>query len=369
MKMKDITNIIVIKLIALIVLSLVASTLTFLMLAHYVSNEFFSGPGPILNDLIVKYNIIMLIIFLISIGVFIAIFVVPVNRKLSYIKYITTEVRKLSLKSDSGAVVEIKGNDELAELGLSINSMSRELKRKFEYERELEKTKSELITNISHDLRSPLTSIIGYLELIKEHRFNNEVEFNNYVEIIDNKSQSLKNLIDELFEYAKLSSSGLVLDYQTIELSGLLEQIFGEYIPIFEGNGLEIIKDFSVEVEVDIDVEKIVRVMTNLLENARKYSVKPSKIRAALSKTPDNVRISVMNSVQKLPTQCPEKLFERFSKGNSARTEDNSSGLGLAIARKIIEVHGGNIRAIYSSNTIEFVLEIPIKAFLVVSDK
>lgn len=139
-------------------------------------------------------------IFLISIGSFIAIFVVPVNRKLSYIKYITTEVQKLSQKPDSGATVEIRGNDELVELALSINSMCG-TKKKFEHEKELENTKSELITNISHDLRSPLTSIIGYIELIKDHKFKNEVELQDYVEIIDNKSKSLKNLIDELFEY------------------------------------------------------------------------------------------------------------------------------------------------------------------------
>ena len=364
MNLQDVRNKIVIKLIVLILLSLVGSTLIFLILAHYAVNEFFANPSQFWNDSIAKYNLMILLIFLLSIATFIAIFVVPVNKKLGYIKYITGEVRKLALQPDLGIVVEIKGRDELAELGISINSLSRDLKQKFEQEREIENTKSELITNISHDLRSPLTSIIGYLDLIKTYKLRNQEDFEDYIHTIYSKSQSLKRLIDELFEYTKLSSSGIRLDCRRVEVNSFLAQILGEHIPIFEREGLTIKIDFTEEAEVDLDLEKMVRVFENLLENARKYSSKPSELRATLSKTTDKVRISLLNEVEKLPTKDPAKLFERFLKGDPSRTEENSSGLGLAIAKRILELHGGTIRAIYFRKAIEFVVEIPISKTL-----
>jgi len=260
-----------------------------------------------------------------------------------------------------GLVVDIKGNDELAELGLSINAMSRELQRKFEQEREVEKMKNELITNLSHDLRSPLTSIIGYLDLIKNKKFKNEIEFDEYVDTIVGKSQNLRRLIDELFEYTKLSNPGIKLNYQKIELDSLLEQIIGEYIPIFVREGLEIKMEIPQEdIDIEADIEKIVRVFTNLLENASKYSVKPSQIRVSVTKLPEKVLVAFINQVKELPVQPPEKLFERFYKGDSSRTEEGSSGLGLAIAQKIVHLHGGRIWADYLANNIKFIIELPI---------
>lgn len=360
MNLNALKNKIAVKLIALIAVSLLVSTLIFLILGHYVSFHFLAGPNHYWDNFVVKYNSIVLMIFLISIGIFITLFLFPVNRKLSYIQYISRELRRISSQQDLGAVVKIKGQDELAELGRSINVLSKELKRKFDHEREAEETKNELITNISHDLRSPLTSIIGYIDLIKKNRFRNEAEFNEYVDTIYNKSQNLKLLIDELFEYTKLSNPGLSPDFRKVELGGLLEQILGEYTPIFEREGLTIKKDFPLEdLEVDLDAEKIIRVFENLLANARKYSSKPSEIRVVLSTSRDKVRISFMNNVNKLPAQDPEKLFERFYKGDASRGEEQSSGLGLAIAKKIVELHGGSIWANYLSDTIEFIIEIP----------
>ncbi|MDQ7095729.1 HAMP domain-containing sensor histidine kinase [Desulfosporosinus sp. PR] len=356
-------NKIAVKLLALIALALVASTLIFLVLAHNFSFKFLSDPSRYTGNFVAKYNIVMLLIFLLSILVFIAIFMIPVNRKLGYLHYITQEVRRIAEQNNLGLVVEIRGKDELAELGLSINAMSQELQKNFEREREAERTKSELITNLSHDLRSPLTSIIGYLDLIKGKKFKTEGEFNDYLDTIHSKSQKLKGLIDELFEYTKLSHPGFKLDYQKIEFSGLLEQIIGEYLPVLDGEGLTISKKLPQEdVEAEIDVEKIVRVLTNLLENAAKYSVKPSQIEILLTKKADKVRMSILNEVEHLPAQPPEKLFARFYKEDYARTEDGSSGLGLAIAQKIVELHGGSIWAIYLDKAVEFSLELPLAA-------
>ncbi|AEG59736.1 HAMP domain-containing sensor histidine kinase [Desulforamulus ruminis] len=357
-------NNIAVKLLALIVLSLVVSTLTFLFLGHHFSFQFWTDPSHYAGNLVMKYNSIILLIFLISIGIFIGIFIFPVNKKLTYIKYLTNQVSRISEVHELGLAVEIKGNDELAQLALSINAMSRELQRKFERERENEKTKNELITNLSHDLRSPLTSIIGYIDLIKRNKFNHEDELTEYIDTIYHKSQNLKKLLDELFEYTKLSNPGIRLDYQEIELGGLLEQMIGEYLPIFEREGLALQKDFPREdIEIDLDVEQMVRVFTNLLENARKYSIKPSEVRVSLNKAPDHVRISFINGVKKLPAQQPEKLFERFYKEDSSRTEESGSGLGLAIAQKIVELHKGSIGVEYLANEIEFVIELPLSQY------
>ena len=173
------------------------------------------------------------IVVLLGIAVFLLVFTLFVNKKVKYIKFLSSEVKVIK-DEDFGKTIEVRGQDELAELCSSINNMSLELREKIDNEKKIEQNKNELITNVSHDLRTPLTSILGYVDLLKQNGFEDKEKFVEYISIIDERSKSLNTLINELFEYTKLNSHDIKLNYSTVEICSLVEQLIGEYSLIFK---------------------------------------------------------------------------------------------------------------------------------------
>lgn len=313
------------------------------------------------NNYLVSINSVYFIILL-GIGTFLFVFLTLVNRKVKYIKFLTKEVKRI--KDDGfGKTIEVKGNDELAQLCDSINNMSLELGEKIENEKIMEKNKSELITNVSHDLRTPLTSIIGYVDLLKKNGFQDKDKFKEYIDVIDERTRSLNKLINELFEYTKLTSHDIKLNYSKVEIGSLVEQLVGEYTPIFNREGLEVYKDISSEdIFINIDVEKIVRVLENLLTNAKKYSLRNDKVLVTLYKEDDEyVVISLANKTKNIDKDELNNIFERFYKVDKSRKEQDSAGLGLSIVKRIVELHNGEVNAELDNDVIEFIVKLPLK--------
>ncbi len=290
--------------------------------------------------------LIFCIIIAVGIGTFILCFLLRTYRYVKYIKYIAKEI-KFVASQNLGKTLEVRGKDELAELCTNINIMSKELKDKFEYERELERTKSELITNISHDLRTPLTPIIAYLDILRNEKSRTKEEEKEYLNSSYNLSIKLKKLIDELFEYTKLSSNEVVLELAEIDICPILNQITGEYAHMLESKGLRVVTQIpDVELAVKIDVEKMVRVFDNILSNAEKYSSKPSDIVIKVENTEDNIIISFSNQGKHIEQDNLDKLFEKFYRVDTSRSSSvEGSGLGLAISKRIVELHNGQIWA------------------------
>ncbi|KAA0753875.1 sensor histidine kinase [Bacillus sp. AR2-1] len=308
-----------------------------------------------------EFNFVMLFLFAFAIFTFIVIFLILVRKKIVYLKRISDNVNDIA-NGKLGLTIEIKGKDELTQLAQNINYMSKELEDTFEQERRLERTKNELITNVSHDLRTPLTSIIGYIDLLKRGQYDSETQLQEYLETTYLKSKRLKYLIDELFEYTRLSGIDAKLNFNEVDLSGLLEQIVGEYIPIFEKESLIVQKSITEEtIPIFMDVEKMVRVYENLFMNAIKYSMKPSELSVCLELIGNKAILKVSNKVEKPSVSDPNKLFERFFRGDKARKNDQGNGLGLAISKRIVELHHGNIHAEYKEGWISFIVEHPIK--------
>ncbi|MDZ4417403.1 HAMP domain-containing sensor histidine kinase, partial [Bacillus cereus] len=226
MKKVSFRNKIIIKLLVAVAVSFFASfSLTILTFLYIIVPLFIKYER--LGMFAFYFAIFFLIAF--AIFTFIIIFLILVRKKIVYLKLISDNVNDIA-NGKLGLTIGIKGKDELTQLAQNINYMSKELEHTFEQERRLERTKNELITNVSHDLRTPLTSVIGYIDLLKRGQYNSKTQLQEYLETTYSKSQRLKYLIDELFEYTRLSGIDAKLNLNEVDLSGLLEQIVGEYI-------------------------------------------------------------------------------------------------------------------------------------------
>lgn len=293
-------------------------------------------------------NIAALLTFLLS-------FYFITNRKMRYVEVVSHGLIEIA-KGNLDHRIEKCGEDELSSLADNINFMAHQLKNKIENERKSERAKNELITNVSHDLRTPLTSIKGYLGLIKEKKYKEDDQLEEYVNIAYNKSEKLELLINDLFEYTKLTNEGANINKQDIALNGLLDQLIDELSFISEENKVTIAEEFINEkVIVNIDPNKTVRVFENLLMNAIRYSLKPGEIKVILTREKDVALVSVQNKCDNLSEEDLEKIFDRFYRVEKSRaSHTGGSGLGLAIAKNIVELQGGRIEAKYKDGYVSF---------------
>lgn len=296
---------------------------------------------------------------ILSVFLFIITFIIITNRKMKYLDEIAKGVKIISSGNLSYRINE-KGKDEIKNLAENINVMAREIEKGIDKEREAEKTKNELITNVSHDLRTPLTSVMGYIGLIKDGKYEDENTMKEYLDIAFNKSNQLKELIQDLFEYTKLNNTNIELEKSNVNLVEFLSQIIEEYIPVFEENNLTVIKRFVDDSSiVNIDAGKIARVFENLFSNAIKYSFKPGEVIISSYENNGYVNIVIKNKGENIPKEKVDKLFDRFYRGDEARNSNvKGSGLGLAITKNIIELHKGKIWADCVGNDISFFIKL-----------
>lgn len=296
-----------------------------------------------------------------SVLVFICVFIIITNRKIKYLDDIAKGV-KIVAGGDLSYRIEEKGKDEITGLAVNINAMAEEIERRIESERAAEKTKGELITNVSHDLRTPLTSVMGYIGLIKDGKYENEIMMKEYLDIAFNKSNQLKELIEDLFEYTKLNNNGIVIEKEKVNLVDFLSQIIEEYIPIFDENSLSVTSKFiDDKIEVDIDTGKMVRVFENLFSNAIKYSFKPGEVIISSYKNNGYASVVIRNRGESITKEKMDKLFDRFYRVDEARNSNvKGSGLGLAISKNIIELHGGKIWGECVGNDISFFIKLKV---------
>ena len=291
---------------------------------------------------------------MLSFILFIILFIIITNRKMKYLDEIAVGLKKIAGGNLNYHIKE-EGNDEIRKLASNINYMAEEINKKILAERNAEKTKADLITNVSHDLRTPLTSIMGYIGLVKDKRYEDEGDRDEYLNIAFNKAEKLKVLIEDLFEYTKLNNDGIKINKIRVNINEFLVQIIEELMPIFEENNLTIVNNTSKEgMYVDLDPDKMMRVFENLLTNAVKYSYKPGEIEVCIFEDKEYTTVSIKNKGQHISKEKVDKLFDRFYRVDESRNANTGgSGLGLAIAKNIVELHGGKIYAeCYGENII-----------------
>lgn len=285
------------------------------------------------------------------------------RRRLLYLASITKTVQGFA----AGQLEEripVRYNDEMGDLAVNLNTMARQLKTSIEDERRAERTKSELITNVSHDLRTPLTSISGYLGLIEQDKYRDEVELRHYVRIAYEKTKRMQSLIDDLFEYARLSGGGLVLRKSSLDLVELTGQLTAQLQYELGKSGMEIrllFPERSVMIEADGD--KLARVLDNLLANAMNYGKDGVFIDVEVRVEEQWAVLAVANYGAPIPEQDLPHIFERFYRVEKSRSEETGgSGLGLAISKHIVELHGGGIAAASDDKRTVFELRLPLSS-------
>ncbi|WP_407889431.1 sensor histidine kinase [Levilactobacillus sp. N40-8-2] len=246
----------------------------------------------------------------------------------------------------------------------SVNALVDSVINSMNEERAIEKSKDELITNVSHDIRTPLTSIIGYLGLIEDKQYHSEDDLLKYTHTAFLKSKQMKSLVDDLFEYTKVRQTDTPLSLTNINLAAMLEQLGASFELEAQKKGMTIGAENSSEtIMMEADPEKLVRVFNNLVSNALKYGDGGKHINlGAKQLSPTELEVRVTNDGPKIPKESLNMIFERFYRVEESRSkETGGTGLGLAIAQSIVALHGGYIYVESDDALTSFVIHLPVK--------
>ena len=226
--------------------------------------------------------------------------------------------------------------------------------------REAEQRKNELIVYLAHDLKTPLTSVIGYLTLLRDEPDLSPESRARFTGVALDKAERLEELINEFFDITRFSLSSLTLDVERVNFSRMLEQIAFEFQPLLAEKNLEIDLQIPPDVQAALDPNKMERVLDNLLRNAAYYATPGTRILLALRAQADGVQVLVQNRGKTIPKEKLDRIFERFFRLDESRSSNTGgAGLGLAIAKEIVEQHGGAISAASADGVISFTVSLP----------
>ena len=246
----------------------------------------------------------------------------------------------------------------------SINALVDSTVASMEEERQIEQSKDDLITNVSHDIRTPLTSIIGYLGLLKSSELNEDQA--KYIKIAYDKALQMKALAEDLFEYTTLrSSTNNKLVLAPLHVNSMLEQVAAGFELEAEKKNIT----FNVvtrprDLVIDADAKMIVRMLNNLISNALKYGHGATEINLIANKVNNKfVELRVENNGEQIPKKSLQKIFDRFYRVESSRNlKTGGTGLGLAITKSIVDLHGGTIKCQSTSELTSFIIQLPLNS-------
>lgn len=252
--------------------------------------------------------------------------------------------------------------DELEEIQKRMNHLKRESEKNEKLAKENEEKKDELIVYLAHDIKTPLTSMIGYLSILDEIDDMPKKKQKNYISIALDKSYRLEDLINELFDVARFNSEKIVLEKEELNLNLMLEQIIDDFYPTLRELNKSIKLNYNELISINGDPDKLSRVFNNLIKNAISYSKEESEIVINLKKDNNNAIVEVINKGKQISKEKLSKIFEKFYRLDSARTSrTGGSGLGLAIAKDIVELHNGTIIAESNEEETTFRVTLPLK--------
>lgn len=258
--------------------------------------------------------------------------------------------------------VEIKVNPDLQSIVDSFNLLILNMNRRAEEQRQSEESKDELISNVSHDIRTPLTSVIGYLGLIESKNFNDLGQILKYTHIAYKKSLEMQNLVNSLFEYANVQHATSRLNMTKFDMAQMLDQLSADFELEANKRGMEIIVNSTPEkIIMKGDTEKLGRVFNNLIMNALKYGKGATHIWLTAEMKDKEVVVTVANNGQPIPEDSLKHVFDRFYRVEDSRSKKTGgTGLGLAIAQSMVQLHGGTIAVTSDDAKTSFISHFPI---------
>lgn len=326
------------------------------LLATYISGMFIWQPSPFYQVLrFVKDNMFVLagIVFTFSWIMITYRFIIKI---MGYFNEIVLASKQLAESAGEQIVL----SDPLKDVQDELNLVREQTIKNAQIAKDTEQRKNDLIVYLAHDLKTPLTSVIGYLSLLQDETQISAELRTRYTGIALNKAQRLEDLINEFFDITRFNLAHITLETERINLSRMLEQITYEFNPILSEKGLHWEVNLPKEVEIIGDCAKLERVLDNLIRNAIGYSYKNSAILISLTELENYVELKIQNSGKTIPKEKLERIFEQFFRIDTSRaTTSGGAGLGLAIAKQIIELHGGCISAESFDESISFTVRLP----------
>lgn len=266
-----------------------------------------------------------------------------------------------SIYKEQGEMIEL--SPDLRDAEMHLNKVKSAVERNARAAKEAEQRKNDLIVYLAHDLKTPLTSVIGYLTLLRDEQQISEELREKYLSITLEKAERLEDLINEFFEITRFNLSNLTLEKSRVNLTRMLEQLTFEFQPMLDEKHLTCRLDAPKDVMIVCDAGKLQRVFDNLLRNAVNYSYEDEEIVFSVNYAKDQKGMLCITCTNRGVTIPPEKLsriFEQFYRLDTARTtKSGGAGLGLAIAKEIVELHGGTITAYSAEEVIRFEIQLP----------
>lgn len=310
--------------------------------------------------------------YAISFIVFVEIFFKLIDFTIEYIRKLRRSIQQVT-SGNYGVQCEVEYDDELGSLAANINVLSKTLLAKekeseklkekeraaLDIERNAERQKNELITNVAHDLRTPLTTIVGYLELIKDDTALSKEDVHKYSGIAYEKSIRLQEMMDDLFEFTKLDNADIKLNKSMINLSGLIMQMTDEFYPSFKECNITPIVDLPEEnIYVQGDGQLLARVFDNLISNALKYGYHNTDLKIEVSGDEKYATVKVINHGDTIAPEDIPLLFNKFYRTDSSRnSKTGGTGLGLAITKNIVDLHHGDISVTSDDQITTFIVK------------
>ncbi|MCC3868951.1 sensor histidine kinase [Terrisporobacter mayombei] len=348
------------------VISVILSLAVFWTLYKVTYNLYVNYRTPILNVVIralfnLNDNFFAGNIYgIIGILIFLSIYSLITYKKYKNVSLLVDNVEEMS-KGNLDKKIEVKSRGDIDQVAENINSIVEQLKDITVEERKAQQTKTDLITNVSHDLRTPLTSVIGYLNLIEEGRYKDEVELMYYVDIAYEKSLNLNVLINDLFELTKMQNRVVNFNKAELNLVELIGQLISQFEIQFRQENMSCRIDFSVDkLIINADPIKLVRAFENLITNAMRYGSDGYYVDIKVFTEGKMAVVQVINYGETIPVVDLPHIFDRFYRVEKSRnTFQGGSGLGLAITKNIIEAHDGSICAISNNESTIFEVKIP----------